>query len=64
MPAEWEEPMPLNTLLERGRTVAEYGRGLAGRRRHREEPYLSPNPYGRVPTLEVDGIRISSLIGK
>src|SRR6516162_5729175 len=24
-------------------------------RRHREEPYLSLNPYGRVPTLEEDG---------
>jgi len=31
MPAEWEKPMPLNTLLERGRTVAEYGRALAER---------------------------------
>src|SRR5436190_2084436 len=25
-------------------------------RRHREEPYLSLNPYGRVPTLEEDGL--------
>ena len=25
-------------------------------RRHREEPYLSLNPYGRVPTLEEDSI--------
>jgi glutathione S-transferase len=24
-------------------------------RRHREQPYLSLNPYGRVPTLEEDG---------
>ena len=24
-------------------------------RRHREEPYLSLNPYGRVPTLEEEG---------
>jgi glutathione S-transferase len=24
-------------------------------RRHREQPYLSLNPYGRVPTLEDDG---------
>ena len=24
-------------------------------RRHREQPYLSVNPYGRVPTLEEDG---------
>jgi hypothetical protein len=24
-------------------------------RRHRERPYLSVNPYGRVPTLEEDG---------
>jgi len=24
-------------------------------RKHREEPYLSLNPYGRVPTLEEDG---------
>ena len=24
-------------------------------RRHRQEPYLSLNPYGRVPTLEEDG---------
>src|SRR5262245_14511923 len=31
MPAEWEKPIPLNTLLERGRTVAEYGRALAER---------------------------------
>jgi glutathione S-transferase len=23
-------------------------------RRHREQPYLSLNPYGRVPTLEED----------
>ena len=27
---------------------------MAGRR-HREQPYLSLNPYGRVPTLEEDG---------
>src|SRR5262245_18713737 len=26
-----------------------------GGRRHREQPYLSLNPYGRVPTLEEDG---------
>src|SRR5580704_16473785 len=25
-------------------------------RRHREQPYLSLNPYGRVPTLEEDGL--------
>jgi glutathione S-transferase len=25
-------------------------------RRHREQPYLSLNPYGRVPTLEEDGV--------
>ena len=24
-------------------------------RRHREQPYLSLNPYGRVPTLQEDG---------
>jgi glutathione S-transferase len=24
-------------------------------RQHREQPYLSLNPYGRVPTLEEDG---------
>jgi glutathione S-transferase len=24
-------------------------------RRHREQPYLSLNPYGRVPTLDEDG---------
>ena len=24
-------------------------------RRHREQPYLMLNPYGRVPTLEEDG---------
>ena len=24
-------------------------------RRHREQPYLSLNPYGRVPTLEENG---------
>src|SRR5262249_59249708 len=24
-------------------------------RRHREQPYLSLNPYGRVPTLDDDG---------
>ena len=24
-------------------------------RRHREQPYLSLNPYGRVPTLDADG---------
>ena len=24
-------------------------------RRHREQPYLLLNPYGRVPTLEEDG---------
>ena len=24
-------------------------------RKHREQPYLSLNPYGRVPTLEEDG---------
>src|ERR1700740_3098716 len=24
-------------------------------RRHREQPYLSLNPYGRVPTLEEEG---------
>ena len=27
---------------------------MAGRR-HREQPYLSLNPYGRAPTLEEDG---------
>jgi glutathione S-transferase len=25
-------------------------------RRHREQPYLSLNPYGRLPTLEEDGV--------
>src|SRR5579864_4582774 len=25
-------------------------------RKHREQPYLSLNPYGRVPTLEEDGL--------
>jgi putative oxidoreductase len=30
-PAQWEAPMPLNTLLKCGRTVAEYGRALAER---------------------------------
>ena len=29
-------------------------------RRHREQPYLSLNPYGRVPTLEEDGFVCSS----
>src|SRR5271166_871755 len=27
-------------------------------RRHREQPYLSLNPYGRVPTLEEDGFAL------
>ena len=30
-------------------------------RRHREEPYLSLNPYGRVPTLEEDGFVLFEL---
>ncbi len=30
-------------------------------RRHREEPYLSLNPYGRVPTLEEDGFVLYEL---
>jgi glutathione S-transferase len=25
-------------------------------RKHREQPYLSLNPYGRVPTLDEDGL--------
>jgi glutathione S-transferase len=29
-------------------------------RRHREQPYLSLNPYGRVPTLEEAGSSCSS----
>ncbi len=30
-------------------------------RRHREQPYLSLNPYGRVPTLEADGFVLFEL---
>jgi hypothetical protein len=30
-PAQREAPMSLNTLVERGRTVADYGRALAER---------------------------------
>ena len=30
-------------------------------RRHREQPYLSLNPYGRVPTLDADGFVLFEL---
>ena len=32
-------------------------------RRHREQPYLSLNPYGRVPTLEEDGFVLFEVDG-
>jgi len=31
-------------------------------RRHREQPYLSLNPYGRVPTLEEDGFESTAIL--
>ena len=30
-------------------------------RQHRQQPYLSLNPYGRVPTLEEDGFVLFEL---
>ncbi len=53
---------PLSTYSRRVR-IAFAEKGIAhelvlvdmAARRHREQPYLSLNPYGRVPTLEEDG---------